>query len=88
MSDAEPSLRAQLTVARARVERQIDLLRGRSYPYANVGLVGGLLMLVGGGFGPPFRTTGVMNDNRDLVAKLTSLLHRIDDVLEELGPYD
>jgi len=46
------------------------------------------MMLVGGGFGPPFRTTGVMNDNSDLIAKLTSLLHRIDDTLEEPGSYD
>ena len=88
MSDAEPSLREQLSMGRARVERQIDLLRGRSYPYADVGLVGGLMMLVFGGFGPPFRTNFVMNDSSDLIAKLTSLLHRIDDVLEELGPYD
>jgi hypothetical protein len=88
MADAEPDLREQLMVARAGSSGRSTSCGGRSYPYADVGFVGGLMMLVGGGFGPPFRTTGVMNDNSDLIAKLTSLLHRIDDTLEELGSYD
>ena len=88
MSDAEPSLHDLLTTGRAKVERQIDLLHGRLYPYADLGLVGSLLMLVSGGFGPPFRTNFVMCDNTDLIARLTDLLQRIDDALEELGSHD
>jgi len=89
MSDVEePSLREQLLIARARVEKQIDRLIARPFAYSDVGLVGGLLMLFGGGFGPPFRASGVMTNNDELIEKLTKLLHRLDDALEGLGPYD
>jgi hypothetical protein len=85
MFDAEePSLREQLLVARARVEKQIDRLRARPYPYADVGPLGAW----GAGLGGMFRANGVMIDNSELIAKLTELRHRLDDALEGLGPND
>jgi hypothetical protein len=84
MPSQEPSLRQQLNAARANVERQIDKLQARPYPLANVGAIGAL----GGGFGAPFQTNGVMIDNAELIARLTTILHEIDEALAELGPGD
>jgi hypothetical protein len=73
MSGAEPSLREQLLTARAKVEKQIDKLRDRPYPILDTA---------------PFHSNVLSTENRELIEKLTKLLHRLDDALEELGPYD
>jgi hypothetical protein len=84
MSRPEPTLRQELTEARANLQRQIDRLRARPYPYADVGAVGALMA----GFGAPFRANLVMIDNSELISKLTEILRGIEEALAELGPDD
>jgi hypothetical protein len=81
MSDeSTDSLRRQLLAARKRVLEQIDKLRARPYPRAEIGPVGTLMF----GMGAPFRTNGVLIDNDELIAKLTETLREIEDCLAGL----
>lgn len=82
MADTDADLREQLIEARAKVERQLDRLRARPYPYGDVGPFGAWFAGVGG----LIRANGVMIDNSELIAKLTETLRQIDDALAGLGP--
>ncbi|CAN5708139.1 hypothetical protein BH11PSE3_BH11PSE3_46970 [soil metagenome] len=67
----EPSLRQELMEARTKVQRQIVRLRELPPPPVTVGAQGLDL----------FAT-----DNSYLIAKLTGILHEIDESLAGLGP--
>ena len=69
----ELSLREQLLAARAKVEKQIEKLRDRPYPVLNTN---------------PFDSHDISTENSKLIDQLNKLLHRLNDALEELGPYD
>ncbi len=73
MSPAEPSLREQLLIARAKVEKQIEKLQDRPYPRLNM---------------DPFDTNDISTENSKLIEELTKVLHRINDAQDGLGPSD
>jgi hypothetical protein len=79
-----PTLREQLLEARAKVEKQIDRLRARPYPYADVGPFGAWMS----GMGGLFRANGVMIDNSELITRLTQVLGEIDEASRGLRSAD
>jgi hypothetical protein len=79
--ESTDSLRRQLLAARKTVLDQINKLRARPYPTAEMGPVGTLMF----GMGAPFRANGVMIDNDELIAKLAKTLREIEDCLAGLG---
>jgi hypothetical protein len=70
MGRREPDLREELLAARARLNRQIELLEAPSSRGLGLG---------GPGLGPP------LIDNSALIAELVGVLHEIDLRLSELS---
>jgi hypothetical protein len=87
MTPAEPSLREQLSEARTTVKQQIERLRpGTIRLHRPDWFAAARCRCVLPAYVAPFRATGVLLGNSDPIAKLTQILHDIEDALEGLGP--